>query len=93
MLARLETSYQGEGNAGTLWSKHDVQRPDRSIWAPLANRHDRIAARLPLRFLAPHKLRLPSTLGGIIPYECILGAVSVQEILTLTLLRQMYSVA
>ena len=91
MVARLETRYQGEGNARTLWSKHDVQRPDSSSWAPLVNRHDHIAARLPLRFLAPHKLQLPENLGRIIPYECILGAVSLQEILTLTLLRQMYS--
>ena len=51
------------------------------------------AARLPLRFLAPAKLRLPKNLDTTILYECIFGAVSLQEILTLTLLRQMYSVA
>lgn len=91
-MARLETSYQGGGQCRNIMIQQDVQRPARSISALLANRHDRVVARLPLRFLARRKLA-PQQLGRTIPYECILGAVSLQKILTLTLLRQMYSVA
>ena len=84
MVARLETSYQWGGQCRNIVIQHDVQRPARRISAPLANRHDRIVARLPLRFLARRKLA-PQQLGRTISYECILGAVSLQKILTLTL--------